>query len=608
MNINPESKPISEIFSIEGKSIYSIPIYQRNYSWNNNNIEELYNDIINEDAGYYIGNLLVTPSKKAQDYDVVDGQQRLTTIALFFLAIHEELTDILKNTTNPEEIGRIYSLKKDISRKLVIKEGVPKLKLLYPDSEIFVNYLQVLEEKSKGKFGNRVFGKRYKFIQDLIIDKEENSYGTKFEELNRFYNKLNDVELLRITVKDLTDAYSVFTSLNAKGLPLTLIDLLKSYYLSEAVEFFAEKDALEEWNKLINVFANEDGEPNSTAVTQFLQNNYDTFEGEGSSSITKQASLRKYEKLFKRRGYQYMETLILHAKIFSTMAPKIKNDEDVEYSNGLIESITKLSKLETSPVYPVMFYLLKELNQKNISEKVVESIFNYLISYYVRRNIVLKPKSSNIRAKAIQTVRSLQKLEKDLDANSLLVVQENLGQISTSDDEFLTALKGSVYDVSSQTVRFILIELERKNGSYFNKQNEDNLDSYYRNGKHIWTLEHILPQNPNLKDNWKEIISPENIDLAENLQKENMHKLGNITLTGYNSEMSDKRFVEKRDYKPKDSDEYTGLRTKLFINKSIVNEGETIESKEIWTIEDINRRTRKLAELVLERFPLTLKE
>ncbi|MBU8791152.1 DUF262 domain-containing HNH endonuclease family protein [Oceanobacillus caeni] len=604
MNINPESKPISEIFPIEGKSIYNIPIYQRNYSWNNNNIEELYNDVINEEAGYYIGNLLVTRIPNTHEFDVVDGQQRLTTIALFFLAIHEELTNIEKKYTESNEYGQIFALKADIQRKLRTSEGDPRLKLLESDAEIFKNYLQVLDGKPKGKFGNRTFGKRYRFIQDLIGDKEENNDGIdEFSKLNGLYNKLNNVELLRITVNDLTDAFSVFTSLNAKGLPLTLIDLLKSYYLSEAVRHFSEKEALQEWNKLISVFSDEDGEPNSTAVTQFLQNNYDAFEGEGTSSITKRASLRKYENLFKDNGYRYMDTLIIHAKIFSTIIPKIKNDEDIKYGKGLKTAIIKLSKLETSPVYPLMIYLLKELYLENVSEKTVESVFNYLVNFYVRRNIVLKPKSSNIRSKAIQTVRLLQKEDK-IDDISLSVTQDTLGQISPSDEEFLSALKGSVYDISPQTVRFVLIELERNYGHFFNKQNKDTLDKYNNNGKPVWSLEHILPQNVNLKDSWKEMISPENIDLATNLQKENMHKLGNLTLTGYNTEMSDKSFVDKRDYQPSDSDEYTGLRTKLFINESIIREGETIENKKTWTIEDINDRTDKLANLILQEFPL----
>lgn len=599
MNINPESKPISEIFPIEGKTTYNIPIYQRNYSWNNDNIEELFNDVMNEEAGYYIGNLLVTRNSSAHEFDVVDGQQRLTTIALFFLAIFEELTIIKDNySSDTLEFGKIFSLQADISRKLRINDDQPKLKLLEPDYEIFKSYLQVLDGKSKGRFGNRTFGKRYKFIQRLVSDKELDETSDDFVRLNEFYNKLNNVELLRITVNDLTDAFSVFTSLNAKGLPLTLIDLLKSYYLSEAVHKFSESEALDEWHKLMNVFSNEVNESNSTAITQFLQNNYDAFEGEGTSSITKRASLRKYEKLFQDNGYQYMDKLIINAKLFSTIIPQVKSNEEIKHGVELQNLLDKLYQLEASPVYPLMLYLLKEKHQKNIEESTVESIFIFLIKYYVRRNVTLKPKSSNIRSKAIQVVRLLQ-CEKELNDNALSITKKILIQIMSSDAEFLSALKGSIYDITPRTVRFLLIELESKKG-YFNKQNYT-LDKY-NNGKPLWTLEHILPQNENLKNNWKEMISPENIDLASNLQKENVHKLGNLTLTGYNSEMSDKSFIEKRDYKPKDSNEYTGLRTNLFLNESIVGNEERIDNKNTWTIEDIELRTNKLAKLIFDEY------
>lgn len=603
MQINPESKPISEIFPIEGKSTYIIPIFQRNYSWTNNNIEELYNDIINEESGYYIGNLLVTRGINKYEYEIVDGQQRLTTIALYFLAIYEELNDLIKQYDNKDNIiGEIHAMKADIRRKLLVNQEEPRLKLLEPDAEIFKNYLKVLSGGTKGKFGNRTFGKRYNFIRNLVSNDE---YGQNdFERIKDFYNKLNDIELLRITVNNLTDAYSVFTSLNAKGLPLTLIDLLKSYYLREAVQHYSTNRALEEWNRLIDIFSNTSGEPNSTAVTQFLLNNYDTFEAEGTSSITKRASLRKYEDLFKKKGHQYMENLIINAKIFSKIIPKIKSSIDIEFSESIQIKLEKLSKLETSSVYPIILYILKQLYLGNITDETVEKIFDYLINYYVRRNIVLKPKSSNIRSKALQAVRALQQ-DENLINNSLNIIKMTLGKIAPSDEEFLTALKGSIYDISPQTVRFVLIELERKHGQYFNKQNRDTLDEY-QNNKPIWSLEHILPQTDNLNDEWKEMISPDNIELAFNIQKDNMHKIGNLTLTAYNSEMSDKSFIEKRDYKPKNSTEYTGLRTKLFLNNSIpnINIGETIETKEKWTIEDINRRTEYLANLVLKAFPL----
>ena len=116
-----------------------------------------------------------------------------------------------------------------------------------------------------------------------------------------------------------------------------------------------------------------------------------------------------------------------------------------------------------------MLYLLKELHKNKILESTVISIFEYLVSYYVRRNIVLKPKSSNIRAKAIQAVRQLEKDKMNLDSVSLKVIKNNLNPIKVSDEEFLVRLNESVYDTSPQTVRFILVEIERNYGSFFNK-------------------------------------------------------------------------------------------------------------------------------------------
>ena len=85
MQITPETKKISEIFPIVGDASYKIPLYQRHYSWNNEQINQLFEDIDKESDGYYIGNLLVTSSgKKNSTLEIVDGQQRLTTLSLFY--------------------------------------------------------------------------------------------------------------------------------------------------------------------------------------------------------------------------------------------------------------------------------------------------------------------------------------------------------------------------------------------------------------------------------------------------------------------------------------------------------------------------------------------
>lgn len=278
----------------------------------------------------------------------------------------------------------------------------------------------------------------------------------------------------------------------------------------------------------------------------------------------------------------------------------------VDIQENTHKLLTKLSKLESTQVYPIIFYLLDKYHNGSLSTGTLNKVLNWLVNYYVRRNLVLKPKSSNIRAKAIQSVREFNKHENELDLYVFNIVKTNLGSIASSDIEFEQALRSSVYDTSKQTARLILIDLERRYGKSFNKQNPDTLDETTEKGMYIWTLEHILPQTSNLNEDWlsmlkKETDNPEKIEL---IKAENIHKFGNLTLTGYNSEMSSRSFKEKRDYKTKNTNTYTGLRTNLFLNESIPEKEYEINEKETWTIKDIKRRTEELAEIIFELYKI----
>lgn len=613
MKITPESKPVSEIFSIEGRTQYKIPIYQRSYSWHPSNIEDLFNDIINESLGYYIGNILVTESddiEAAQSgnkiYYVVDGQQRLTTIGLFFLAIYEFINDQYDSLTpNYEEC---IGIKNDIKRKLLYDDESTKLELLEKDQEVYENFLGIMCDKKSAKFGNRAFAKRYKYILELYEEQFSES-----KDLIEFYKKLNQLELLRIIAENISDAFTVFSSINAKGLPLTLIDLMKSSYLGEATKAgVTQSESMQKWDNLVSVFTDENENPNSFVITQFLLNNYDTFEGKASSSITKNNALKKYQSLFnKEEGYKYIDTLKENAEIFSHLSPLVEPNNGITFDTSITKNLNALKKLDSSQSYPLTLYILKKNRNSDImfSDDTISEILDILIRFFIRRNIVLKPKASNIRSKILEIVRQL---DRDNMKDPIDVVRETLKSISVSDEEFESALLEGVYDVSSQTVRYIFIDFERKYGkNYFNKQNPDSLDEYkVTTGTKkipVWTLEHILPSTNNLKYGWPEMISPDNIDQAGYLQDLNKHKFGNLTLTGYNSEMSDKSFIDKRDYVIPGSDKnYAGLRTPLFINDSIPNKslGETIESKDTWTVSDIERRTRVLVDLAIENYKL----
>jgi hypothetical protein len=166
-------------------------------------------------------------------------------------------------------------------------------------------------------------------------------------------------------------------------------------------------------------------------------------------------------------------------------------------------------------------------------------------------------------------------------------------------------LNDGLYDKNKSTTRYILISLERNFGDYFNKSNPDTLEAYVestrsKNPVLRWTIEHILPQGV-LPQHWLNELRVSSAQEAGELQEEYVHKLGNLTLTPYNSELGQKNFVEKRDQT--DGTNLVGLQLNLFLNKSIIGE-KSWKDKTSWTIEDIERRTRYLAEKVADLFSL----
>ncbi|MEB6196920.1 DUF262 domain-containing protein [Mammaliicoccus sciuri] len=621
MDLKPDKKIVSEMFPIEIEVNYNVPIYQRNYSWKDENIEALVKDIITEDSGYYLGNIIVTEKKDKQHfYDIIDGQQRITTILLILLAIHDNLNislDKLKDRNDTQLYREAVSNQDRIKDKILNADGSSPLILLSPDKEISIDLLKrvIKSDENAKPHKNKVLGKRYEFTKNLlrneffgekeILDANNIKNGTK--KLIDFYNKLNNAEILRITVPNLNDGFTVFTSFNAKGVPLTLIDLFKSFYLKETDGNISQEQAALKWEELISIFHNENEEPISSVVTQFLLNNYDAFESKKQSSITQNSALKLYEQVFKEKGYKYIDELILKAKIFSNISQKIDTQNLLNLDQDMQKKLFDLEKLESTQTYPITFFLLNKYFEDKVTKDLISDFLDFLITYYVRRNIILKPKASNIRARAIQSVKQLSNVD-IIEISNIEEIKNIFKTIAASDEDFKNALNGPVYTTSKNTTRIILVNLEKKHGSFFSKQTPENLDSITDKGNYIWTLEHIMPQSSYKNEYWKEVLS-ENVENEEELRvllEKYIHKIGNLTLTGYNSEMSAKSFVEKRDYRDSRTNKEIGLKTKLFLNESIFAENENQDEKEIWDLKDINRRSKELIDNILPMYNLEL--
>ncbi|CAK8053804.1 DUF262 domain-containing protein [Eupransor demetentiae] len=577
MKIDSEPRNFRELFPIDGPTKYVVPDYQRNYAWKEEQIEALYSDMRAEDDGYYVGNLLISEEDGFEN--IIDGQQRLTTLNLMLLALFARMEEESKQEGISEDVKeKLIQDKGDIKRRLLVDEDTfePRLKLLKKDQEIWEKLVKILDGKTElpSSYGRFAFFKRFNYIRETLLG-DLNGLA-----LHSFYDKkFMPLTLLKISVPDLNDAYQVFASLNSKGLPLTPLDLLKNMYLATA------GSSPEKWMELTEVFTDGDN-ADKQKMTRFVLNSYDAFEQKSASSLTKGKIVKSYQKLFNEHGSKYIDDLIQRAKVYRTI-----DSDDYDYTY----SLSGLAKLNATTTYPFLLNMLVNKDEYELSDEQVQKMIAMIINLFIRRNFVLKPKSSNLRSYFNGWRKEIE--EEGYRGDELMAfLEKKIRKVAPADDEFIRALKDGVYDVNKQTTRFILIMLERQNDhTYFNRANPDNLDDFEGN-KLRWTIEHILPQG-NLPQKWVDDIADGDPEKAKDLQEKNVHRLGNLTLTPYNSGLGQRTFEEKVNYKDDQSE--VGFNLPIFLNESIDKNADKFD------IESINRREKILEEKLMDMISFT---
>ncbi|MEB7832295.1 DUF262 domain-containing protein [Staphylococcus xylosus] len=573
MKITPNTKTLEGLLQPNSDVTYNVPEYQRNYSWKEEQIETLYADIKSEEKGYYVGNLLIYTDDN--ENHIIDGQQRLTTLSLFLLGVFENLLKFEKKLDDTNKRLEVSEQMSDIRRYLLIDRKDVRLKLLDNDKNVWKNITLILNNEEPGGWKKYTLFKRYDYIRSHLIGQIDN-----LEELLEFQNKLSNVVLLEIAVPDLNDSYQVFASLNSKGLPLTPLDLLKNIYLSKGGE-------IEKWHELKSLFEKED-EIDDIKLRQFILNNYDGLENyDNAQSLTKGKIIKKYEKIFNEKKANYIDSLLHRAQIFNRIS---NNERQYTYS------LSGLSKLDATTSYPLLLNIMVKQEEYELNDEHINEIINILIILYVRRNITLIPKASNLRHDLMTMKNYIYK--KGLKSNDIVeYIKKEVKKIIPNDEQLTSALESGIYDRNKKTTRFILITLERVKGNFFNKAKRDSLDEFTNEkGTLIWSIEHILPQGLNLSDYWKDVISPDDRERAVEIRDEYVHKIGNLTLTPYNSELGNKTFVEKLNFT--DNKDLVGLNLGLYLNKSINKKNSQ------WDIKDIQVRNRQLTSDVIAIFKL----
>ncbi|SDX87618.1 Uncharacterized conserved protein, contains ParB-like and HNH nuclease domains [Allochromatium warmingii] len=604
---------ISQIFNIDLNVAYKVPLYQREYIWSKMQWESLFDDLLENNPDYFIGSIIcINPGNDALAHvrylEIVDGQQRLTTISLLFAALYYSLK-------NHEDKNQVSHTLYTIERKLVF-DGVLRISPQIQnhnlsDYKSILAKINLIAEANPVAFaGNRRFFKAFNYFVSRIQEFElENSLDL----IMSFINKLNRACLVKIEVESHSDAYTLFESLNNRGMPLTAIDLIKNKLLSRLEN---EENSLEQYSEIWNNILNNLGDDYATQE-RFFRQYYNAFKDELNEPfrnkqnhqnplglIAKRSNLIWiYEKLIDNNAKQHLNDLSNASRWYSLMLGRrwysliLSNSEYSLVLNNENELVNlekpfkDLERIQGSPSYLLMLYLL--IKRQDLSINQFCEIINLLVSFFVRRNLTDKPPTRDLTRLFMNIVENLSQYK-----NSDVVenIRSELLGISVEDEEFREKLSSDIYKENANVARFILCKLAEQG---MTKENWVDLWAE-RSKQFLWSIEHIFPQGENIPDAWVEMIADGDKNKAQEFKETHIHKLGNLTLSGFNSNLSNRSFKEKRDLTDQRGLSI-GYKNGLNLNAELVN----LES---WTIKNIDERTEQLVNQSMKLFSLQSQE
>jgi len=234
-SFNPDPVKCRDLFDGED-DLYQIPRYQRPYSWEKSHIEQLIDDLYeswseDRDSPYYLGSVILVKEDGDSRYDILDGQQRMTSLIILYAIFNDHFYDHLSDKNKRRVRGRVSEQALEIPRLRTSK--------------------QTDLEESVLKSINLDDDNRYTEAAETLIDCLETKFGERQEDLNDFFEYLDqNIELIRIVSDDLAHAVRLFQTINTRGKDLTVSDLTKSYLLSNLENDEDKDDVIEVWNEI----------------------------------------------------------------------------------------------------------------------------------------------------------------------------------------------------------------------------------------------------------------------------------------------------------------------------------------------------------------------
>ncbi|WRG51748.1 DUF262 and DUF1524 domain-containing protein [Helicobacter pylori] len=526
---------------------FVIPIYQRVYSWEKEQCEQLWDDIIkiggnDKMNGHFIGSILYvldgnTPSSPLL---IIDGQQRLTTITLLLIALKNHSSDEVKIL---EEFSR-----KKIESYLINsdKDGDKKFRLILSESD--KDTLLSLIDKNKRKPSEP----SVKIVENFELLEKWIRKNT--DKLETIFKGLEKLMIVWIALDKGDDPQLIFESMNSKGIELTQADLIRNYILMglepEKQKIFYEKY----WRAM-----EEDFKQNEKLFDRFVKHYLTIKIGKIPNEKRVYDAFKDYQQKEGIEIEDLLKDLQKYCGYFCRIVFKKEADKDLN------KALSFLVDLEMDVIYPLLLELYSDYKDGVLSKQDFIPII-YLTESYIFRRAVCGLGTNSLN-KVFPFVTK--KINKDQYLESIKV---HFGYLTEkqrfpNNDEFKE--------------HFITIDFYHFQKREYFLERLENFEREERVYTHEYTTEHIMPQTLDLE--WER-------DLGENFQaihEKYLHTIGNLTLTGYNKEYNNKPFKEKRDM------EKGFKQSPLRLNQSL-------RDLEVFDEKEIEKRANYLADWALK--------
>jgi uncharacterized protein with ParB-like and HNH nuclease domain/predicted transport protein len=536
-----------------------VPIYQRTYSWTRPECLQLWSDIVRAShesvSGHFIGSIVyidtgIGPISATNTIEIIDGQQRLTTLSLLLLALASALdADGEASAATARKVVKDYLLEEEDD-----------------DPGVEARYKLLLTKGDRDTFMRLVDGREIDSSQaPRLVD----TFNLFAEQLKRTTLSpeavLAGVEKLLIVDIALERAHDnpqlIFESLNSTGLDLSQADLIRNYVLmglphKEQAEIYTNS-----WHPLEQSFPAEDQDLFDRFMRDYL--------------TMKTGQIPKIDRVYESfktlaQGSEFANADLV-ADVYKHSKNWVKLAFDRADDSSQRTAIADLNQLKVDVAHPFLLEVLDDHDEGAISDAELVEVIRLVESYVFRRAIAGIP--TNVLSKTFAALaREIDKANYMESLKATLLLKESYARMPT-DEEFRNALViKDVYNFRSRN--YLLRKLE----NYDRKELVD-VDSY--------TIEHVMPQNPDLSPEWQEDLGPD----WKTVQERWLHTIGNLTLTGYNPELSDKPFGVKLTKQP------GGFRdSPLRLNHYLAQ-------LEHWNEEEIQKRAEQLADLALKVWP-----